>query len=107
MFTSLIKSLGFRVFVRTSDNPTYCFFTDGDRIGYAQWSDFRQSVSSVHKPSTVNGTGFQVAEEITKASLDAALSTIVPIWARGDVKKYKNMDAYLNASKWNSELIEV
>lgn len=109
-FINTIKAQGYRVFVR-DDNPTYCFFTDGTRIGYAQWGGYRQSVSSVHMPNKTTGTGFGVADEITPTTLAAALNRPYPHWAsaadRASVKKYADMDAYLKASKWNSELIEV
>ena len=107
----LIISMGLRVFARDTKNQTYCFFTDGVHIGYAQWSDYRTSASTVHKPSKAVGTGFKVADEITPESLIAALNTIAPHWAsdsdRASVRKYRDINEYLQASKWNSELLEV
>jgi hypothetical protein len=109
-FIELIKAQGYRVFIR-GEKPTYCFFTDGTRIGYAQWEAYRQSVSSVHMANKLTGTGFGVADEITPASLKEALNMSYPHWAtdpcRASVKKYADMDAYLKATKWNSELIEI
>lgn len=106
-----IKAQGYRVFVRDIHKPTYCFFTDGTRIGYAQWDTFRQAVSSVHKPNTACGTGFHISDEITASSLERTLECVYPHWAsasdRRSVHKYADMDAYLKASRWNSELIEV
>ena len=107
----LMIDMGLRVFVRDTENPMYCFFTDGKNIGYAQWGGIRESVSSVHKPNKSTGTGFSVADEITQMTLLAAMQTIAPHWAsasdRASVRKYRDIDAYLKASKWNSELIEV
>lgn len=105
-FIELIKSCGYRVFMRKPTDK-YCFYTDGKRIGYAQWSDYRTSVCSVHMPSRENGTGFSVADAITTTTLADAINCTMPNWARGSVIKYKDWDAYHNASKWNSELVEV
>lgn len=107
----LIKAAGFRVFVRDQQRPTYCFFTDGTRIGYAQWSSMRDSVSSVHKPNRLTGTGFAIADEITVKSLNAAISCHAPHWAsdseRASVVKYADWNAYVGASTFNAELVEV
>ena len=107
----LMHEMGLRVFVRDTENPMYCFFTDGKNIGYAQWGGISESVSSVHKPNKSTGTGFSVADEITQMTLLAAMQTIAPHWAsasdRASVRKYRDIDAYLKASKWNSELTEV
>lgn len=108
-----IKSHGWRVFVRPSKHPTdmmYCFYTDGTHIGYAQWTDYRTCISSVHYPNRQSGTGFQIADEITKETLHVAAHTACPNWARNDqssVKKYKDWDAYHNASDFNKGLVEV
>lgn len=107
----LMHEMGLRVFVRDTENPTYCFFTDGKNIGYAQWDGIRESVSTVHKPNKSTGTGFNVADEITRETLLAAMQTFAPHWVsasdRASVLKYRNIDDYLKASEWNSELTEV
>ena len=106
-----MHDMGLRVFVRDTENPMYCFFTDGKNIGYAQWGGIRESVSSVHKPNKSTGTGFNVADEITQETLLTAMQTIAPHWAfasdRASVRKYRDIDDYLKSSKWNSELTEV
>ncbi len=106
-----MHEMDLRVFVRDTENPTYCFFTDGEHIGYAQWSTSRSSVSTVHKPNKSTGTGFTVADEITRETLLAAMQTIAPHWVsaadRASVRKYRDIDDYLKSSKWNSELTEV
>lgn len=108
-YLELIKAQSLRVFVRDSVKPTYCFFTDGERIGYAQWGD-RVNVSSVHMPNKQSGTGFHVSEAINPESIKAALRTTCPHWSLNDahtVKKYKSIDDYLSASSWNAALVEV
>jgi hypothetical protein len=106
----LMTDMSLRVFVRDTENPTYCFFTDGKNIGYAQWGGISESVSSVHEPNKSTGTGFNVAGEITRETLLAAMQTIAPHWAsasdRASVRKYRDIDDYMKASKWNSELKE-
>ena len=109
---ALIKSCGYRVFIRPSTRNVeneYCFYTDGTRIGYAQWSGYRSSVGSVHKPSRENGTGYRVSEKINRETLDYAINLVKPGWDRSaaPVVKYANWDAYHSANKFNSELIEV
>lgn len=106
-----MHDMGLRVFVRDTENPTYCFFTDGKNIGYAQWSGIRESISTVHKPNKSTGTGFIVACEITQETLLTAMQTIAPHWVsaadRASVRKYRDIDDYLRDSKWNSEFKEV
>lgn len=106
----IMQEMGLRVFTRGDENPTYCYFTDGKYIGYAQWGDVC-SVSTVHKPNKLTGTGFVIAHEISKLTLFAAMTTFAPKWASNtntdSVRKYINIDDYLRDSKWNSEFKEV
>lgn len=110
---AFIKSCGYRVFIRPSTRNVeneYCFYTDGTRIGYAQWRTYRSdNVGSVHKPSRENGTGYHVSEKITRETLDYAINLVKPGWDRGRaaVVKYANWEAFHNANQFNSELIEV
>lgn len=113
-YIDLIKAAGWRVFVRPATSPRqnqYCYFTDGEVIGYAQWSDWRPKVSSVHKPNRQTGTGFAVAEEITPETLERAARCTWPAWAieadRQSVHKYKDWDAFHNKDAFRKELIEV
>jgi len=103
---ALIQSCGYRVFMR---NPTdeNCFYTDGEKIGYAQWGRCRPCVTSVHKPNRTTGTGFGIAEDITPESLKDALHCHAPSWASGTVKKYRNWEAFHKESNWNASLKEV
>lgn len=107
-YVALIKSCGYRVFMRKLDDE-YCFYTDGIRIGYAQWSDIRNHVSSVHKPNSTNGTGFHVAYQIEPDTLKDALYCHRPSWAMGNgtVDKYRDWDAYHQANDFNRQLFEV
>jgi hypothetical protein len=109
-FVTLIKSCGYRVFMRKPSDK-YCFYTDGERIGYAQWSDIRTVVSTVHKANRTTGTGFHVGDAITPDTLRDAIRCHTPNWARagdaGTVKKYASWDAFHNESAFNSELREV
>jgi len=107
-----IKSLGYRVFIRpTGHNPTYCFYTDGVKIAYAQWGSINSGVSSVHKSNRTSGTGFKVSDRIDRETLKQALFCFAPEWAtnsdRQSVVKYKNIQDYLGSSLWNRSLQEV
>ena len=106
----IMPETGLRAFTRGAENPTYCYFTDGEYIGYAQWGD-GCSVSTVHKPNKLTGTGFAIANEISKFTLIDAMRTFAPKWASNtntdSVRKYINIDDYLRYSKWNSEFKEV
>ena len=111
---AFIRSCGYRVFIRPSKSridSEYCFYTDGTRIAYAQWSDLRTTVSSVHKANRTTGTGFQVSGAITADTLRDALKCHCPNWANcGDaetVRKYADWDEYHNESAFNRKLHEV
>jgi hypothetical protein len=105
-YIALIKAEGYRVFMR-KPSDSYCYFTDGTRIGYAQWSDYRTCVSSVHKPSRQNGTGFRIADAINSESLSDAINCYIPSLASGSVEKFKDWSAFHNADSWNRQLVEV
>jgi hypothetical protein len=90
---------------------TYCLYTDGVRIGYAQWSRIAVGVSTIHKPNQRTGTGFWYADVLTEETLKGALNCIAPDWAyatdRASVKKYRDFNEYLSESKFNRKLVEV
>lgn len=110
-YTQFIKAQGYRVFVRgPEEKATYCYFTDGTRIAYAQWPYGRPKVLTVHMPCHSFGTGFEYANEITAESLKGALIYHKPSWAFSDhmlVKKYRGIEAFLKSSKFNSEYVEI
>lgn len=111
-YVSIIKACGYSVFMRKPQTDEYCFYTDGTRIGYAQWSNVRgPQVASVHAPSRMAGTGFQIADDITAESLQAAIACHAPNWAtveeRASVRKYSSWAAFRMKDAWNAEMKEV
>lgn len=105
----LIKSLGFAVYMRNLSD-SYCYYSDGQHIGYVQWSRLAVRVSSVHRGNTQSGAGFIVEDDITEQGLRAALALHTPHWAArdsGSVKKYRNWDAFHKANAWNSGFFQV
>lgn len=111
-YVSIIKNAGYRVYMHKPQIDEFCFYTDGTRIGYAQWSGIRgPCVDSVHIPNIQTGTGFKVADEITPESLEEALACHAPDWAaprdHASVRKYPNWEAFQSANDWNAELVEV
>ena len=86
-----IKAEGLLVF-GPEDLSSYVFFTDGIRVGYAQY-DKREGVSysTTHKACRTVGTGFKVD------SLQEAL-LFAPAWAdnrqRAAVCKYKDFEEF-------------
>ena len=105
----LIKVQGYRVFVsKNQPDPTYCFYTDGKQIGYAQWGSMSTfGVSTVHIPCRECGTGFLFSDEITPETIRGALQSLAPHWAlQRDVqavRKWRDWDHFLNSSKFNQE----
>lgn len=101
-YIQLIKSLGLSVYVK-DENATWCHFTDGVNIGYAQWGRNSTSVSTVHKANCTTGTGFRYADDITESSIMGSLKCIAPNWASaGDAKtviKYRDF-ADFAARNW-------
>lgn len=104
-----IKHCGYRVFMCPPSN-TYCYYTDGTRIGYAQWGQTTR-VTTVHKANTTTGTGFIISDEITPATLREALITHAPTWAaswdRASIHKYKDWAAFRAADPWHDQLQEM
>ena len=107
----MILDAGYKVYMREA-NDQHCFVTDGTHIGYCQWSSYRPAVSTVHLPYSGAGTGFAIANEITKETVEAAMFTHCPHWLNykeysDSIQKYRNWEHYHNASKWNNSLNEV
>lgn len=106
-----IKAQGYRVFYNPDqgDNVTYCFYTDGERIAYAQWPGYETSVSTVHMPNLSNGTGFRIADTITPGTLREALYCVSPAWHRGKrVAKYRSWEDFARShigplKEWEGE----
>ena len=87
------KAQGFTVYA-PEKLTTYFYFTDGQRIGYAQSNRSGPSFSTVHKPNRTTGTGF-AAEDFTEAL------SFAPPWATGrdrdTVTKYKDWQEFSRA----------
>ena len=82
------KSKGYKVF-SPQKLTSYFWFVRGDKIGYCQFSTMEGSTfRTVHKPSTVNGTGFRAS------SFEEALG-LAPNWADcREVETYKNWNEF-------------
>ena len=96
-FVKELKDKGYKVYA-PENLTTYCHFVKDDKIGYVEAGDYGFNFSTVHKPCTECGTGFQVHREITHPTLEMAKDCMVvaPHWAydRRAVKKYKNWQDY-------------
>ena len=101
---NIIKSLGydcyFPVFSSShNDEVTYCYFTDGTKIGYMQSDVYGITLefSTVHKPNKRNGTGFGVANRVVNEDINKELIEKCfkgPEWADKSVPKYKSWIDY-------------
>lgn len=94
---ALIQSLGLDVYLPDVPRAMWCYFTDGTRIGYAQWGGYDCSTSTVHYPSQQCGTGFKIGEGITVQSIRDSFAT-APNWAssadRAAVRKYADFETF-------------
>lgn len=111
-----IKRLGFRVWMRHPED-NFLLFTDkdGKKIGYLQDSGPEAiSMSTVHKPNHTSGTGYGMFKhvdemDLSREDLDACFC-LYPQWAdsksRDSVKKWKGIDEYRAANKFNAAYLE-
>jgi len=113
-YIEMMKANGWKVFKREAflGRPSeYCYCTDGTRIAYVQWSDWRPQVSTVHYANKQTGTGFQFADTITPETIRQAMNCIAPSWAsakdRASVLKYKNWEEFHKSNSFNAKLTEV
>ena len=93
------KFLGYEVF-SPKNLTSYFFFTRENRIGYCQYNRVNGThFSTVHKPSTINGTGF------VASSFEEALG-YAPAWAGPNprIVKYNSWDNFVK-NYWQ-ELVE-
>jgi len=106
-----VQSFGFSVYMR-KPTDSYLFFTDGKNIGYLQDGDFGGgfSFSTVHKPNTTTGTGYQIGrnvDDFTEADLKSCFVT-APEWAwprdRPSVVKYRDIGEFIDRDSFNREL---
>ena len=108
-----IAALGYRVYM--TPNPhfqTYCFYSDGQRIGYLQRDYFGGlSISTVHIPNRRTGTGFHMVDQapLNRESLEMGFA-FAPNWADSrdlsSIKKYKSLEDFL-ASRESGTLVQV
>lgn len=101
---------GYRVFCSPELYwQTYCFYSDGTRIAYAQQDRLQGlSFATVHKPNPTSGTGFKVDCVNDMVSAEEALRGC-PGWAasmRTSSEPYRDLAAFL-ASRRGQNLIEV
>lgn len=114
LIVSHLVLAGFSVYMRDPDKDEYALFTDGNRIGYIQWSKPGITMSTVHRPNRTTGTGFAVGEpgKMTRENFERAFAT-APNWIRGtdlnSVKKWRDWEEFANANDFNREykLIEI
>lgn len=110
-----IKGLGFKVYMRYPEDD-YMIYTsaDGRHLGYLQHTALEGiATSTVHRPCKECGTGFAMFRHIeekylSRDDLEAAFCRY-PDWARQHHKavvKYKDIDAYRAANKFNAGYLE-
>ncbi len=103
-----VQGFGFSVYMR-KDSDTWLLFTDGKNIGYLEDGPYGFNFSTVHKPNTTSGTGFQIGRnenDFSEADLKNCF-VAVPSWAdsrsRASVAKYRDIAEYINATSFNRE----
>lgn len=108
-----IVNCGFTVWHRL-DAKTFCYYTDGKNIGYAQWPCYLIEISSVHVANNICGTGFKICDYLMLSDLKENLVkgfSMYPNWAtesdRLAVNKYKNWDDFYNKGLFSKEKWQV
>lgn len=97
-FTSELVADGLKVYVNRAET-SYCYFTDGVNIGYAQFDWQGASISTVHEQNRYTGTGFVVMKGGRATPDDARRAfAFAPSWAsetdRRQVKKYRDFESF-------------
>ena len=104
-----IKAMGFECW-GYSGSKTWCYVVAPEGVAYVQWGD-GQRVCTVHKPSKQVGTGFAMAEVITRETIMQALTTIAPHWAsandRAAVRKWRDWAALQAGSAWHGAMVRL
>lgn len=91
-----IKSKGYHVY-GPEELTSYVFYTDGAKVAYAQYSLCDgEKYSSVHKPNSLTGSGYQ-ADSIQGALNLVAYTTTGK--ERDSVVKYKDFETF-RAGYW-------
>lgn len=102
-----IERAGFTAYMRNRLD-SWCVYTDGKRIGYMQRAEFvGYSISTVHKPNILTGTGWQMIREtfdLTPENLAFGLMDY-PSGAtdkeRESVRKYSGIEEYRESMRFN------
>ena len=83
------KTKGYKVF-SPQKLTSYFWFVEGDKIGYCQFSAMEGATfTTVHRPSTVNGTGFRAA------SFEEAFCYAPAVFGPNpEIVKYKNWQEF-------------
>jgi hypothetical protein len=82
-----LKADGFKVYTTNypsseDQEATYIYFTDGHRIGYAQFTTYDGlSFFTVHKPNRSTGTGFRATDQYSATESDYEKAFTPPAWA--------------------------
>lgn len=106
-----VQSFGFRVYMRNRSDTWLVFVDEFDRLGMLEGDRLsgRYNLSTVHKPNTTTGTGYQVERhtpDFDKAMLLRCFAR-QPSWASsreaGTVIKYKGINDYRARDTWNAE----
>lgn len=106
-------SLGYRVYMRGTDNSYFIYEDPKGGIAYAQFDWMSgYSTSTVHHPNLVSGTGYQItteADRLTEQALADAIRITVPSWHLRDKapRKYRNMAEFMSQDRFNAEYREV
>lgn len=100
----IAKEAGYKVFtyVPSGKYITNFHYSDGTNIAYIQADYSGLSISTVHKPNRVTGTGFGVAANILVNDLEDLKEGFInyPNWAkssdRQSVVKFAHLNDYIN-----------
>ena len=109
-----IREAGYTAYMRDQENDSWCYFTDGTRIGCAEFG--RSAAAShgvsvhlctVHKPNKETGTGFSLdGDALTPADFALAFE-YAPAWATGkqraSVVKYRDWAEFKARDSFNAE----
>lgn len=109
-----IAEMGFKVYMTTNPHfQTYCFYSDGARIGYLQKEDLTGglSISTVHLANRQTGTGYRMSQDfpLTREALEMGFA-FAPEWALQrdlpSIRKYKSLEDFLS-SRMSGSLVQV
>jgi hypothetical protein len=107
---AMIKAEGFRVFMR-HPSDTWCYYTDGTRIAYAQSNGYDMRLTTTHKANRETGTGFVFDDKITPEGIRGAIACHAPNWASqrdaASVHKWSSWQEFASHNTFGIEYKEV